>query len=284
MGRDQRRPVRVYLEPADWYSRSIHRVAAALRENAPRGVKIVSTREAADLEIVHVVGTGSLPADLGARPYAVVQYCYRSTEKPTPDFWRPIWDRARLVWSYYDLELAERFYHAPLGVDARIFRANAARRRFKIGTSGYVAASESIGECADAARRVGGEHFHLGPDLGFPGLVYRTGVPDAELANLWGSCEYVSGLRRVEGFELPVLEGFACGARPIVFDTPDYRRWFGDFAVLVPELAPAALADELASILAAEPEPIGEAERAAVLERFSWKTLARGFWERCLAQ
>lgn len=285
--------MKVYLEPEAWLSRSIHRIAKALTDAKPAGVKIVNRREAADLEIIHVIGTGSIPDDLGVRPYAILQLCLRTTEKPTATYWAPIWRNAVAVWSYFDLvafldgahEFADfNFYHSPLGVDGSVFDFNGAARDFKLGTSGFVTSTESVGECAEAVRKVGGKQFHLGPEqnIKLPGLTYAHDVDDKTLAKFWARCERVSGLRREEGFELPAYEGLACGARPLVFDLPCYRSWLGDSADYVPHVAPSRLVGHLESILSEPPRPVTRDERAAVLERHDWSKLCGGFWERTL--
>lgn len=285
--------VKVVLEPEAWLSRSIHRIAKALSAAVPPGVQIVSRREAADLEIIYAVGTGSIPDDLGVRPYAMIQLCLRTTENPTAKYWAPLWRNAVAVWSYYDLcEFLEAdgesatldFYRAPLGVDGSVFDFNGAARDFKLGTSGFVTSTESVGECAAAVRKVGGKQFHLGPEanIQLPGLTYAHDLDDATLAKFWARCERVSGLRREEGFELPAYEGLACGARPLVFDLPCYRSWLGEGADYVPHVPPAQLVGHLASILSEPPRPVSRDERAAFLERHDWSKLSAGFWERAL--
>lgn len=285
--------MKVYLDPPEWLSRSIHRIAKALADAAPAGVKIVKERRQADLEIIHAIGTGSIPSDLGVRPYAMTQLCLRTTENPLPSYWAPLWRNAVAVWSYFDLvayldEFGESadflFYHAPLGVDGRVFDFNGTSRDFKLGTSGYVASTECVGECDEAVRQVGGKQFHLGPeaDIGLPGLTYALGIDDGVLAQFWARCERVSGLRRGEGFELPAYEGLACGARPLVFDLPCYRHWLGEAADFVPHVPASELVPHLAAVLSEPPRPVSRDERAAFLERHQWATLAGGFWERAL--
>jgi hypothetical protein len=219
---------RVYLAPQAWMGRGIQRVAEALVAHAPKDVEVVADRAAAQLEIIHVVGCGSLPEDVGI-PYAVVQYCYRTTEQPALDFWLPIWERARAVWSYYDLPGADSYklLCQPLGVDPEIFheRNNDANgREYGIATHGYVAETEAVHECHRAAARAELKAAHLGPNLGQGGDTFHN-LSEEDVAALWSRSERVAALRRVEGFELPGYEGLLCGARPVAFDAPHYRRW-----------------------------------------------------------
>lgn len=276
--------MKVYLAPDAWLGKGIRRVAEALASYRPSGVEIVPSRDQADFEIAHIVGWGTVPAGLGEdRPYAAVQYCWQTTEDPSLARWRSeVWNEARAVWSYYDLP-TEKLYLAPLGVDSKVFFPNGNAKRYRVGSSGYVAASECVGEVHEALRRVGGEHAHLGPVLGITGVVYRNGISDAEVAALWRSCERVSALRRGEGFELPGFEALLCGTRPIVFATPVYRRWYGEHAEYVPEVEPLELVNHLAEVLAKDPRPVSEDERQEIRAAHDWQKLASGFWERALA-
>lgn len=199
------------------------------------------------------------------------------------------------MWSHYDLSdkmpAGSAFYHAPLGVDGEVFRGNGHDRDLGVMTSGTVAGpeAESIEEVADAAWACGLKVVHLGPRQ-VVGMNIRNeytwksidGVQDSKLAEYYGRCKWVSGLRQIEGFELPVIEGLACGARPIVFDRPDMRRWYDGLAVFVPVCHGNELVNRLVDIFLTDPEPVSDAERALVLERFRWSSIAKGFWSRLL--
>lgn len=172
------------------------------------------------------------------------------------------------------------FYHAPMGVDGGIFYPAAGSKKFTVGTSGYVAESEAVRECYDAAvARTGGRMFHLGPNqrLG-EGVTYAHHIPDAKLAECWSACRYVAGLRRGEGFELPALEGLACGARAVCFDAPHYRDWFGEHAEYVPEADAAAVTDALEALFRGPYRQVTPQERDHVARQFSWARIAEGFW------
>lgn len=292
--------MRVYVavEPPT-RSRSLHRVADALSRYAPGDVEIVQDKRLADLVVLHAVGypevaDWAIECVAHGQEFAVLTYCVRTTQKPSTRDWLSLWQGARLVWSYYDLrELCAEdgvdpdfdFYHSPLGVDGDVFKPSGDFKHYQVGTSGYVAATESIGECTDAVRKVGGFQFHLGPtfdDMG-ANVTVKLGISDAELAVEWSRCRYVSGLRRMEGFEMPVLEGIACGARPIVFDKPHYRQWFEDFAVFVPECPPVELTRILAGVFdSSDYRSVTNAERRAVVDRFQWEPIVAGFWDRVL--
>jgi hypothetical protein len=276
---------------------AMHRTAAALRNYAPAGVKVVpSLGDAPDLQVLHSIGP-HVEANLQAPEYAVIQYCFRSARYDEHrDHFRDVWSRARAVWSYYDLRdempKGATFYHAPLGVDGRTFRGNGSDPRYVgVVSSGYVNGdrAEAIEEVAEAALRSGLSVFHLGP----PSIEnmapraepsWRAGrdLSDEDLAGVYAHARWVSGLRHVEGFELPVLEGLACGARPVVFDRPDMRQWYDGIATFVPECAGERLVDELERVFRCDPVPMTQEERRDILQRFDWEAAALGFWRAIL--
>jgi hypothetical protein len=301
--------MKVYLDPPPKMSKGIHRVADALKKRLPAGVELERCRENADVVVFHVVGVQNfdeidlrMQIDMcraAGQRYAMMQYCLKTTENGgDSNFWWPLWHDAACVWSYYDLNLhlyqrqpdaadgvqISSFYYAPLGVEQDVFNINErAKKLFTIGTSGYVPETEGVLEAYEAVSRVNGFQFHLGPDFGLGALCApQTGLTDQQVADRWNECDYVAGLRRVEGFELPAIEGILCGARPIVFDTPVYRQWYGGLAEFVPEGTPEELTEALVKLfsgpyLAPSAEQLEEAQR-----RFDWDTLCAGFWERVL--
>lgn len=291
--------MRAYVACHPDLSRGIRRVADALVRHAPAGVEIVNDREAADLIVHHVVGVQNYYAtplpdliEQDGKRYAVVQYCLRTTEWPLAAQWLRLWSGASVVWSYYDLARlcadegyrpGFELYHSPLGVDAAVFKPYPVAKRWKIGTSGFIARTEAVTECNEAARSLMVGQVHLGPNLELPGdVMWRMDLTDDQVAKLWSGCEYVAGLRRCEGFELPAYEGLLCGSRPVMFDAPHYSRWMGDHAVYVPEYEGETLVECLLDVFSRKPQPVSEAERAAAVEKFDWARIIGGFWERAL--
>jgi glycosyltransferase involved in cell wall biosynthesis len=274
-------PVTAGLSPA------MNRVDAALRKYAPEGVTFVDQPEQAEVQVLHVIGHGSMP-HLRCKRFAMIQYCYLTTENASPSAWLPWFKKADLVMSYYDLfDLTQsekfNFLHAPLGVDGEMFKPTGTDRRAAILTSGTEPAGEAIIECWEAAKRVGQPAVHLGPSIPWgPGIDVKTGVADSELADLYSRCWYVSGLRRGEGFELPVVEGLACGCRPICFDRPEARFWFRKNALYVTEGSREEIIDQVAAILAERPKPVTDDERQKVVKKFDWQKIMGIFWKRLL--
>lgn len=281
-------------------SLAMNRVSEALTRFAPRSVQLTQHEGEADLVLLHVIGypeTVEKIEQLKARgkQYGIIQYCMRSTQRPNTQDWLPIWHDAEIVWSYYDLPKLVRedkiefaldynFYFAPLGADGSKFRPWATPKRYIIGTSGRVAESECILEAAEAAKIVGQQMFHLGPkdDRYGDHVVCIEGMNDAQLGQLYSRCVYVAGLRRAEGFELPAAEGLLCGARPICFDRPHYRQWYGDHALYIPEDGYQETVEQLIALFRERPPEITQEERDECAELFNWERIASGFWQALL--
>lgn len=273
--------MRVYLTPPTNLSRAMFRVSDRLKAFAPEGIQIVKDRP--DLAVLHVIDSEGVPEivdqylDAGVK-VAIIQYCIDSARNSDRKFWKAIWEKCELVWSYYDLPDAPRFYKSPLGTDHR--GSKLAKSALAI-SSGYVPASECLEEVAYAVAANGQAMFHVGPELGLPGDVqYYYDISDLQLSKLYSMSHYVTGLRRCEGFELPLAEGLVCGARPVTFDRPHYRAWFSEFAEFIPEGSPTEVAEALKVLFSAPPRAVSDEEIALARKRFNWETICKGFWER----
>ena len=279
----------------DW---PLRRVVSALTQYAPWQIEFVETESKADLIVKHIIGRNKRTTkevrhlqESGQR-YAIIQYALRSTIAPRTSAWLPIWRNAVLTWSYYDLWKWCRdewtptdfpFYHAPLGVDSSVFYPRAAERNYVIATSGRSAVTESVREAIHATQRAGRSMFHLGPELKRgDDIVCRTGLRDDELATILSQCEYVAGLRRMEGFELLAAEGLLCGARPILFKRHHYRQWHEPWGIFISEGQRPEVIDSLEEIFNADRAPVKQEEREAAARLFNWETIIKGFWDRIL--
>lgn len=289
--------MRVYSKSLN--SHALQRVHYALRAYAPAHVKFTDRLDDADVVILHVVGRhNSVTAACEeikrrGKRYAIIQYCLRSTMQPDTGAWAVVWRHADVVWSYYDLyHLCDEdgtpkwfnFYHAPLGVNSSMFspmkEGVEAQRQYVICTSGDGYLSESVRECYKAAvERCGLKVIHLGPELKVPNLPCRNHLTDSEVANIYRSCHYVSGLRRTEGFELPAAEGLLCGTRPILFEQPHYRQWYGQWGIFIPETSREKVIDTLEFIFR-HYHPVTHGEIVAARKLFDWNRIITEFWER----
>lgn len=275
------------------------RIAQALTATAPPWVKVVQDVATADLQVVQV-STLNARLNIRAPRYAVVQHALvyehkgggREHIKVPPGFnpWEALWARALAVWCPADIAAAlqrcsrAEYFHAPFGVDLGVFKPSGVPRDVGIVTTGFSNHYEAIAEAAGAAHQCGLTSVHLGPwevdgmAATLSGRSVVNSLTDNELAALYSRAHWVSGLRYYEGFELPVLEGLACGARPLAFDTPDNRAYYGIHAVYVPVSQGEELVQRLADVMAAPPPPVNDAELEAVSARYGWEQLANGYW------
>jgi len=300
--------MRVYVNSPSHLSRAMFRVDKALVKYLPPNAAVVERLALADLVVIPVIG---YPDAVGAvqdcidrgQDFAMIQYCVRTTQEPHTRKWLPLWKQAKCVWSYYNLNQMIRddnpdmteeerhipSFYAPLGVD-EVFaghRSGYAPRTIGAVTTGYVSGSsaEAIEEVAIAAGKLGKRVSHIGPfPVGMstesPGShwQFHFAISDEELLHIYERTEWVSGLRHGEGFELPVLEGLCCGARPILFDRPEMHYWYDGHAVFVPECSGEELVAHLVRIMSTPPEPVSFDERRRIIRRFDWASIAADFW------
>jgi hypothetical protein len=297
--------MKVYVQPQPHQSRGLARIGDAVARYVPAGVDVVTDDAQAELIVLHVIGRighvtrriAQLKAE--GRRYAIIQYALRSTKASHTRDWAPLWRDAAAVWCSYDLAAALEvdgfgahdirgmpFYYAPYGADDTIFtpQVQPHPRPFLACTTGFSWMTESVREVALAAQVRGGKVFHLGPDLGREWLTCAMNIDDQTLATYYRQCQWVSGLRRTEGFEMPAVEGLLCGARPILFDVPHYTHWYGSLARYVPERAfRADIVTDLIYVFGLRVPTVTTAERADAVKRFHWPTLVGQFWKQVLA-
>lgn len=290
----------VYVD-IPFQSYAIQRVVDDLKLYVPAKVQIVSSEQEADLVVLHIIGrrdaTLRKAQDLRkqGKRYAIIQYCLRSTKEPNTEAWREIWQGAHLIWSYYNLPALIKqdrnriklpnFLHSPLGVHCDVFHChNTESRKYIIATNGGHRLTESIREAKLAADHVGRPIFHVGNPIGGLGVnvEFANGMTDHALADHYNECEFVAGLRRTEGFELEVVEGALCGARPIVFDAPHYHQWYGDFAELISEGPREEVYESLVKLFKRGAKPMRQTEMDMVAVRFDVSRIIDEFWRRVL--
>lgn len=201
----------------------------------------------------------------------------------------------------------DRYYYAPLGVDSAVFNCPYHYRhshipsppsRKYIVTTGFVHGrpAEAITEAWRAARIVGLPVVHVGgwpvgidnkpnnvvgTKLRWPHVQHAPGVSDSVLADIYRQARYVVSLRYSEGFELPAAEGLCCGARAILFDQADLRRWYGNHAIYLPELDGNELVERLVEVFGSN-VPVEEEERRETVKLFDWAPIVDGFWKEIL--
>ena len=278
--------------------KAIDRIADALRKYIPEGMELVQSEDEAELVIIYAFGlrrgvkhhTERLLK--AGKKYAIVQICIRNTPNPKTEDWLPIWQKAQLVWSYFDLNrycvedgnLGNfNFYFAPLGVNSEIFQQTGELKDYIVASSGHGFSRESMREIVLAAREVNRRVFHIGQAMEVGrDIDYSNGMSDADLAKSLSRCSFVAGLRRTEGFELPVIEGLLCGARPICFDKPHYRTWFASLPEYIPEGTDEEVIQSLVKIFKEPVRPVTKDEKDYVKAFFNWKAVAEGFWRKLI--
>ena len=276
---------------------AIDRIENAIKKYAPKNINFCDRTQESDLVILFINGRYDnfkrLTEELlnQGKKYVMVQLCLKSTKKPNARDWVPMWEKAELVWSYYDLyRICDEeninknfnFLHAPLGIDDAFLNQKPSKNKdYIISSSGVGYLIESVRECIIAAEIVGGRVFHVGPVVtNRKNVDFSNGMSDKDLANKLSTCKYVSGLRRLEGFEIPVIESFVCGARPIVFDRTDNRNWFNDFAIFIEETNRSEIIKDLTKIFEGKYNPPTEQEIEKVKNRFNWEKIISQFWKK----
>lgn len=261
---------------------AVRRVVDAFNRYSPSYIQIVDKEQLADLVLIHI--NGRLDSNTKYikkinKPYAVIQYALKSTQRPDAKDWMHIWNGAKLVWSYLYLEGEFDFYHAPLGVDSEVFHPiDGVPKTYAILTSGPGYLAESVREVYHATQHLKLPMAHLGLSLDRSHVDYYTDITDEELVMLYNRCYSVSGLRRTEGFELPAAEGLMCGTRPILFDRSHYRNWYDGLAVFIPETERGQILVDVENVLRQGVEPVTKKEIEEGKERFNWNDLIKEFW------
>jgi hypothetical protein len=279
--------MKVFIDKKEAGSIAIRRTLEALEKYAPKEIKFVDNPQSSDLVIINVTGRLNHLKDVinyFNKPYVIVQHAFKSTKNPEVSDWLPVWKPAKLVWSHYDLSSSQdfNFYRSPPGVD-KVFKVYPTDKMYIIASSGLGYLSESVRECILAAEAVNAKVFHIGPHVTNRSNVdFSDGIDDMELSKKYSACKYVSGLRRGEGFELPVIEGLVCGARPIVFDQPHYRDWFSNFAIFIPETNRDNIIASLMKIFKGPYKPVTASEISKVRNSFDWSKIIKGFWQRII--
>jgi len=294
--------VKIHLNPVGLYSPAMMRIATALKAHAPSWVSFVENPSQANLRVLYVIGDDAVSGCEAIRAvgqkYVIVQCFPPGADTPEAraafgdldliDTWR----NAEFVWSYHDMSGLSRrhgfpFYHAPLGLDAEFMaELPLPQRSRKVITMGHVSGplAEAIEEVWTAAQFEGVKGMHIGPgSVGgmrqpFSWRSTDGAITDEALSHEYGSAQWVAALRHLGGFELPAAEGLACGARPILFDQPDMRHWYGESAVYVPECSGDQLVGLLRTVFRGDYVPVTTQERRAARDRFSWRRIATGFW------
>jgi hypothetical protein len=288
--------IKAYIQ-VPYESFTLVQIRNDIRDHSLNTMTEVLTQEEADVVLLYVIGKRDHIArevhrlkGMGKK-VVLLQCALRSTRDPDTMAWIDIWREADLVWSYYDLKQLLKddghratfnFYHSPLGVN-KVFKQHGVNKEYAIVTNGEFFEAESYHEIWTAAEMAGVEVMHIGKVFDYYEAV--TYIPHGgnrpRMSGYFSQCHYVSGLRRKEGFELPAAEGLVCGARPVLYDRPHYRKWFGDLAEYIPEEKPAEVIKNLVRLFSQPVRTVMPAEIEEARQRFDWQNITDELWRRC---
>jgi len=265
----------IYCE-TDNVSLTIYRIISQVKQTAPSNIQFVKAIEDADYAILTAIGIDGVKEFIDRLPCILLQLCHK-TAGPQ-EFWDYAWSKAKLVGSYYDLKPPCPYVRFPVGFDEKVFYNNFngawKERPYPCAVTGRVDGPEEIRSVYDGF----GVVVHLGRDFRYgPGYIHFNTLTDDEMRGVYSRSQYVAGLRHIEGFELPIIEGAACGCQPIAFDMPCYRYWFDDFATFIQPNLPVTAQLERIS----REKPYREI-KPEHLERFKLHNAWAPFWDAFL--
>lgn len=272
--------MKVFNFVQDFFGIGIKKVAEKLEKYAPSWIQFTKNRKEADLVFIHSIGLCEFSSMIPGQDYVVLQYCYK-TAGGSKEEWNEIWKNAVQVISYYDLKneflFPVNFTHVPLGADAtEFFKIFPEYRTKKVFATGHIAETESLDVLWEACKLTDTTMYHTGENFG-----YKTNykfLPYLSLENLnilLNDVEYVSCLRKVEGFELLGIEGLFAGARPIVLDIESYN-WYRNFGYTVRE---EHLLEDLVKVLSQPARSVSDEELNFLYKKFSWEVICNKIYE-----
>lgn len=250
-----------------YMSNALRRIEDGIRATMPDSYVWVTSEREADVIIAPVV---DIKDATGVNNRTVLmQLCYL-TGAADVHAWRNVWAKAGIVASYLKLPLTD-YIRMPLGFDPNLFYPRPEQPKlYRAVVTGYVD-WEDGGEVIAGVHQAFGNVIHVGKNFNLgAGYAHAEGVSDHQMAAIYASADYVVALRAVEGFELPLIEGAACGATPIALDLECYRHWFTGYALFVD---PDYIEQGLSEI---------NTSNIKLMQRdmtpFNWEKVMRSFW------
>lgn len=284
--------MKVFYEvlPSD-LGKVMYRINKYIRESAPSWAEFTTDKDNNDLQILDVIGVGSFNYLYNKKRHILLQHCLASADTPDIGYWAEKWRSAIFIASYLDLPRYPdcHYLRIPWGVDSKVFYRENQPKTYEVMTTGYIASTERVTEIAEAVYQRGKKMVHIGGGQARDELKKyldnRTvemfeGISDDTMRGFYSRSRYVAGMREVEGFELPILEGTLCGARGIVLDLPIYRYWYGDLVEYIQDINLPYDVKQIYDLL--DPEryrPVTYQEEHLVKMRFSWEKIAKEFWK-----
>lgn len=272
----------------------MERIRQAFIKYAPPGTEFLQSPEPDALHVINWIGQNprehtkrceicqAAPTLPLTPKYLIMLHLDNPHYPQHEESFRKLLEGAQLIVTYHGDYVRYAGCHVletPWGVDLEIFKVLGIPRIFTILTTGHDADQEAIEAVRRACLHSYNSVIHIGGDLRRPWISptshRRENVSDQELCTCYNQSLFASGLRREGGFELPTIEGYACGCQPINFDHPVARKFFDDFSMFVPNVRDEELIPHLIrcfhSYRPITPDP-------KILARFSWENIMARVW------
>lgn len=284
---------------------AMHRIRDALLRYMPPEVSLTLDKSDDAIHILDFVGQHptiedgvlhpksglmrSVPSLPVTSKYVIIYHCPPPLEfRSYTSEYRRLFEGSRLVIGTYErsyvypCDAKINYYRTAWGYEPEVFYPRSSEKKYLALTTGYVIPDERIDWIAYACKVHGKPMVHIGgrnvvdelrATYGGLNITHYEKISDDNLANLYSSSWFTNAMRELFGFELPAVEGYACGSQPILLDLPCYRYWFNDFGIFVKSR------DDVVEALS---KPVNVTPKAEILERFKWKNIAPKIWERIL--
>lgn len=249
---------------------ALRRFGLGIKQSMPEWCEMVENEGNADFVIIPVI---NITDCINLPPNAIISmHCFLTANGPMEQ-WYEAWSKAAMIFSYLKLPI-DNYLRIPLGYDPNLF--NMVNRnphpKYDILVTGYVDEHED----GEVIKRLC-NHFpnvlHIGKNfrLRCSGYHHAEGLSDTQMVAAYKNSKFVAGMRMIEGFELPIIEGAACGAKPITLDLECYRHWFEGIACFVD---PDHLDEDLSLI-----NDMNWYTDMNLVKKFTWDNAMKPFWD-----
>lgn len=262
------------------------RMSKAFHQYAPPEIEWVTEGE--DYTMLHIVGGSEyeIAKTLDLNKTIILCHCIYTSGITIPQ-WEELWKNARMSISFHPLDTYTKekmnFLRVPLGADPKVFVPNSNKDK-KVFMTGHVDWSECLDSVYFACERTNNMVYHTGHNFKWNTNYYKflPELDDQRFARLLGSCQYVTGLRRIEGFEAHCMEGAMCGSVPIIPIAPTYDFYDGIGIFVNTEVPKEDLITALADIFTREYKSLSAEVVEYVRHTFDWGTIVPNMFSEVL--
>lgn len=256
---------------------------------APIKYEFIKDSNVADFQILDITRISD-KYYLRCDKYILFFHTFGEWAEEDPSEYYELFKNAMLVYSHIDLAPMypmiekNKFMLGPWGTQPDLWfkKEHLKNDTYQIFCTGEIPSTEGIRECIAACDSLHKKLLHVGYDFNYRNYSYtnRNNLSANEMNEEYNNSKWVSALRRIEGFEKPAIEGLLCGARPICFDTPLYRYWYGDLARYVKEGTEQETYEDILRVMKNEYAPVTKEEMERAIKKFAWFYVAGNFWKR----